>query len=204
MTILSPSEPWVNHWTLFICFDLSLHDVVRTRIVIGQFCKQTSSKFGPKQTYSWATKTWSNHILKAMQSSSEDVSAATAEVSETTIPENERGEPAAKKLCLKRSYTSECQSDVGECSVTTTTTKLEKRLSTVLCCTVCLDLPISTIYQVFLYIFHNCAYDIWNIVFFYNMQNWLRQCLPVLEQLAVQIQYIIVKCFNYYLSWCKL
>jgi hypothetical protein len=99
------------------------------------------------------------HILKAMQSSSEDVSAATAEVSETTIPENERGEPAAKKLCLKRSYTSECQSDVGECSVTTTTTKLEKRLSTVLCCTVCLDLPISTIYQVFLYIFHNCAYD---------------------------------------------
>ena len=85
-----------------------------------------------------------------MEPYSEDVSAATAEASENTILENEGGEPAQKKLCLKRSYASECGSDGGECSVTTTSVVgLEKRLFTVLCCTVCLDLPISTIYQVF-------------------------------------------------------
>jgi hypothetical protein len=86
-----------------------------------------------------------------MESYSEVVSGAAVETSETTALEHEEGEPAEKKLCRKRSYASERASDEGECSVTNTSiVRLEKRLFTVLCCTVCLDLPISTIYQVFI------------------------------------------------------
>ena len=85
-----------------------------------------------------------------MEGNSEDNSATTSETNEGQGTENEAEEPTPKKLCLKRSYASEYESDAGECSVTaiTTTLKLEKRLSTVLCCTVCLDLPVSTIFQV--------------------------------------------------------
>ena len=80
-----------------------------------------------------------------MEANLENVTGDTAESSEDTGIGNDVHEPAVKKLRLKRSYVA---SEGGECSMTQTTLKLEKRLSTVLCCTVCLDLPRSTIFQV--------------------------------------------------------
>ena len=86
-------------------------------------------------------------ILKAMEANLENPADNTAESSEEHAIGSDAYEPAVKKIRLKRSYIAE---EGGECSMTQTTTllKLEKRLSIVLCCTVCLDLPISTIFQV--------------------------------------------------------
>lgn len=82
-----------------------------------------------------------------MDSSSEGVSAAAIGAVETASTGDDEDEPTTKKLCLKQSYAS----DTGEPSSNIyITPKLEKRLSRVLCCTVCLDLPISSIFQVLL------------------------------------------------------
>ena len=85
-------------------------------------------------------------ILKAMEANLENPADNTAESSEEHAIGSDAYEPAVKKIRLKRSYVAD---EGGECSMTQTTAlKLEKRLSIVLCCTVCLDLPISTIFQV--------------------------------------------------------
>ena len=91
-----------------------------------------------------------------MESNLESVPSHNADENENESMDNDEDEPAAKKLCLKQSYVS--QSDDGECSLPATSTmKLEKRLSTVLCCTVCLDLPFSTIFQVLIRYTCNCC-----------------------------------------------
>ena len=83
-----------------------------------------------------------------MEANQEDVSAVRTASSDNREAGNDVEEPPTKKVCSTPSLgTAEGDHDAGENSKYTA--KLEKRLFTVLCCNVCLDLPLNAIYQVY-------------------------------------------------------
>lgn len=57
-------------------------------------------------------------------------------------------EPPTKKLCEKVDNVGGDGIKGGDASSSTCISRLGQRLATVLCCTVCLDLPVRAVYQV--------------------------------------------------------
>lgn len=82
-----------------------------------------------------------------MESNQAALAATVLAGSEVPTTAEDIGEPPAKKLCVKLSYVGEDRNESDESSASCLR-RLDERLSTVLCCTVCLDLPSSTVYQV--------------------------------------------------------
>lgn len=80
-----------------------------------------------------------------MEPNQEGLATTAGERSENT---DDVAEPPSKKQCAKLGYVREYRGDADADGHSAVCVKrLETRLSTVLCCTVCLDLPISAIYQ---------------------------------------------------------